>query len=258
MILTIDVGNSNICLALHDGKAKPLFMERIYTDREKTQEAYEKDVESVFSLHSVPMQRIEGIVFSSVVAPVTKTLLPAVDRLFSCPIITVNYDLDLGFKSFAEDPYTIGSDILADGVGALNEYPLPLVTFDFGTATVASYFNEKGEHEGVFISPGVRTSLNTLSSTSSALPDITLEAPGPAIGRTTVSAVKSGILYGFAGHIDGIAAHVEEMAGKEVTVVLTGGLSPFIAPYCKHPVIQDSELLMKGLYHIFVRNHDKI
>ena len=253
MILTVDVGNSNICLSLHENAPKPLFLERLHTDREKTSAAYEADLYAIFALHGVSVSEVSGIVFSSVVRPVTETLFPALSAVFSCKIITVNYDLDLGFTSNVDNPYEIGADILSDTVGAISEYPLPLLTFDFGTATVSSYVNADGVHEGVFISPGVRTSLNELLS-ASALPDISLGDPGSAIGKTTVAAVKSGIVYGSAGLIDGIAAHLEEAFGRPVTVILTGGLAPFIAPYCKHPVILDPELLMKGLYKIWERN----
>ena len=260
MILTIDIGNSNICFALHDMRPKPLFFERISTDRTKDAASYAADIEALLDLHGIRPSDIRGAVLSSVVEPVTNAVTEALDKVLPCSVIRVSEYLRKSFENRTDRPETVGTDILCDIEGALSLFPAPLMTFDLGTATVATFIrnNGKGEKpslEHVFIHPGVRTSLNSLSESTASLPDISLDRIGTPLGSDTVSSIRSGIFYGTAGLIDGFAERFEELIGQEVTVCLTGGLSPFIAPYCRHQIHQDSELLMRGLYLFWEKNH---
>lgn len=255
MILTADIGNTNICFALHTNDfADPLFFERIHTNREKTAAEYATDLKTILRLHEVSADDVTASAISSVVPVVAKALKSAMELVLSCPILEISSEIDLGYSIHVDDPRTVGHDILSDVAGAVAQYPLPVITFDMGTATVATMISEEKVLEGILICPGVRTSLNSLASSTSALPAISLDPPEKAIGRNTVDSMRSGIIYGMAGLMDGIIDRMEEETGKKCTVVATGGLSPFIAPYTSHEIILDSTLLMKGMWTLLKRN----
>lgn len=255
MILTADIGNTNIVFALQtEVSPDPVFFERIHTDKEKTALEYAVDLETILTLHHIDNTSITHAVVSSVVPAVTKAVHEALKLLLSCPVLNIRHDLNLGFENHAEDPSSVGCDILCDVAGAVSEYGSPVITFDMGTATVASIVSRIPALEGVLICPGVRTALNSLSSRTSSLPSIALEAPDHAIGTNTLDAMQSGIIYGNAGLLDGIIDQIEEDTREHYTVIATGGLSQFIVPFCRHEIITDSSLLVKGMWHILRRN----
>ncbi|MBP5224815.1 MAG: type III pantothenate kinase [Lachnospiraceae bacterium] len=259
MILTVDIGNSNICFALHDNDPSPLFFERVSTDRRKSAMAYEKDILAILKLHGTAPGDVTGAVLSSVVESVTNPVTAAIEAALPCSVLRVSEYMKKSFDNRTDRPETVGTDILCDVEGALSMYGAPLMTFDLGTATVATFVqpqkNGRPALEHVFIHPGVRTSLYSLSENTAALPDISLEQVDHILGTDTVSSIRAGIFYGTAGLIDGFATRFEEETGSPVTVCLTGGLSPFIAPYCRHEVHRDGELLMRGLYRLWEKNH---
>ncbi len=251
MILTVDVGNSNICFAIHaDDAPEPLFFERIHTSHEKTALEYTIDITTIFELHHVSAATVTDCALSSVVPVVTQNLLSALNRILSCRVLVITPHIHLPYGANVADISTVGTDILCDNAGTLLQYGFPSLTFDMGTATVASSLNDRRELDGVLISAGVRTSLNSLVSRTSALPQIALDAPDSVIGRTTEEAMRSGIIYGTAGLIDGIIDATEKETGLHYTVIATGGLSRFIAPYCRHEIILDPTLLMKGMWSL--------
>ncbi|MBQ9910486.1 MAG: type III pantothenate kinase [Lachnospiraceae bacterium] len=259
MILTVDIGNSNICFALHDNDPAPLFFERISTNRKKSAMAYEKDLLAILKLHGVSPADVVGAVLSSVAESVTNPVIAAIEAALPCSVVRVSEYLRKSFVNRTDRPETVGTDILCDVEGALSLFDAPLMTFDLGTATVATFVeqNEDGKPslEHVFIHPGVRTSLYSLSENTAALPDISLEHVDSILGTDTVSSIRAGIFYGTAGLIDGFASRFEKKTGKPVTVCMTGGLSPFIEPYCRHEVHLDRELLMRGLFRFWEMNH---
>lgn len=140
---------------------------------------------------------------------------------------------------------------VADAVAALTYYPVPLVIVDMGTATTVSVVDEKKRYLGGMILPGVRVSLDALISRASQLSGISIEEPKKLIGKNTVDCMKSGILYGNAAAVDGIIDRIEEELGKKVTAIATGGMSGKIIPHCKRKIIQDEDLLLKGLLVIY-------
>ena len=258
MILTVDIGNSNICFALHENDPKPLWFERLSTNRAKKASDFEKDLRAILSLHGVRPSDITGAVLSSVVGSVTLPVTEAIEAVLPCSVIRVSEYLKKSFANRTDRPETVGTDILCDIEGALSLVKPPLMTFDMGTATVGSFI-AKGKDglpslEHVFICPGVRTSLYSLSENTASLPDISLEHIESALGTDTVSSIRAGIFYGTAGLVEGFVSRFEEETGTKVNVCLTGGLSPFIAPYIGREVLQDSELLMRGLYLFYEKN----
>lgn len=270
MILTVDIGNSNICFALHeDASETPVFFERIHTGREKSPEDYATDLRMILDLHKKAASEITGALISSVVPPVTEAVKQGVEKVIPGKVLLMDYRLKLPFENHASDPSCVGHDILADITGALHQAEAPLITIDMGTATVISVVLPAGAEpsrvfpgkpsplpslSGVLIQAGVQTGLNSLANDTSALPDISLKAPDKVIGRNTENGMKSGIVFGTASMIDGMIDRIEKDTGYKFTVFATGGLSRFIIPYCTHEIHWDSELLMKGLYYVLKEN----
>ena len=146
------------------------------------------------------------------------------------------------------------ANAVADAVAALTYYPVPLVIVDMGTATTVSVVDEKKRYLGGMILPGVRVSLDALTSRASQLSGISIEEPKRLIGKNTVDCMKSGILYGNAAAVDGIIDRIEEELGQKVTAIATGGMSKKIIPHCRREIIQDEDLLLKGLLVIYEKN----
>lgn len=255
MILTVDIGNSNICFAIHaEDTPEPVFFERIHTNHSKTALEYMVDIRTIFELHHVSFSTVTDCALSSVVPVVTAGIEEALKKLLSCRIFKITPFIHLPYGANASDISPVGSDILCDNAGTLLQYGYPSMTFDLGTATVASSLDDKGCLDGVLITAGVRTSLNSLVQKTSALPQISLDPPQSVLGESTEEAMRSGLIYGTAGLLDGIIDRTEQETGLSYTVVATGGLSRFIAPYCRHEIILDPTLLMKGMWSLLKIN----
>ena len=166
----------------------------------------------------------------------------------------VGSGMKTGLNIIMDNPKTTGSDMIVDAVAALREYPAPLIVIDMGTATTMSVIDPAGNYIGGVILPGLRISLDTLSSRTAQLPQISLETPGKVIGKNTIDCMRSGIMYGTASMIDGIIDRMEAELGEKTTVIATGGLSRFVMPLCRHDIIIDNALLLKGLFILYQKN----
>ena len=153
-----------------------------------------------------------------------------------------------------DNPKTVGSDMIVDAVAALKDYPCPIVVIDMGTATTMSVIDQAGNYIGGVILPGLKVSLDSLSSKTAQLPDISLDIPRKVIGKNTIDCMRSGIMYGNAGTIDGILDRMEDELGACPSVVATGGLSRFVVPLCRHNIVYDEALLLKGLRILYEKN----
>ena len=145
--------------------------------------------------------------------------------------------------------------MIVDAVAAIKEYPCPLIIIDMGTATTMTVVDHAGNYIGGVILPGLKVSLDSLSSKTAQLPFISLDIPQKVIGKNTIDCMRSGIMYGTAGTIDGILDRMEKELGEPPTVLATGGLSRFIVPLCRHKIVYDEALLLKGLLILYQKNH---
>ena len=159
-----------------------------------------------------------------------------------------------GLNILMDNPKTVGSDMIVDAVAAIREHPCPIIIIDMGTATTLSVVDKNGCYIGGVILPGLRLSLDTLSSKTAQLPSISLDIPSKVIGKNTIDCMRSGIMYGNASMIDGIIDRMEEELGQPATLVATGGLSRFVTPLCRHSIIYDEALLLKGLLILYEKN----
>ena len=253
MILTVDVGNSNIVLAAVEGD-EILFEARLLTDAARTADQYRADAQAVLEAHGVDPRKLEGSVIASVVPAVQEALFHALHRLTGQEPLTVVPGLKTGLTVLTDDPNEIGADLVVGSVAALRMYQPPVIMVDMGTATTVMALNRDGAFVGGCIAPGVRISMDALTGRTALLPDLELEMPEKAIGSNTVDCMRSGVLMGAACMLDGMVERMEAELGCKTTVIATGGIARFVIPMCKTPMIYDQDLLVKGLAILYREN----
>lgn len=253
MLLTVDVGNTNINLGIFDGDTLTMSA-RLSTDRQKTSDQYAVDFVNIFSVYKISSDNIEGAVVSSVVPEITLHIKNAIQRLTGKKAIVLSPGVKTGLNILIDNPAQLGADLAAGAVGAVTEYPLPAFIVDLGTATKICAVDENRNFKGCMIAPGVAISLKALTDISSLLPAISLEPPKKACGTNTVESMQSGIVLGTASMIDGIIEHFVKESGEPKTIIATGGLASFIAPVCKREMVLDQDLILKGLKEIYRKN----
>ena len=253
MILTIEIGNSTITLGGVEGE-QIHFECRINTDRVKTSDTYCIDLKTLFEIYGVELTSIEGVIISSVVPQVMNSVRTAIRKLLNLEPLIVGPGLKTGLDIRLENPAAMGAGLVAADVAALAEYKPPLIIIDMGTATTMSVLDPKGAHLGGCVCPGVKISLDALTSRTSLLPGIQLDSPKQAVGRNTADAMRSGIMFGTAAMLDGMIDRFSDETGWDFTIVATGRLAERIAPLCRHEITVDRHLIIKGLVALYREN----
>lgn len=253
MILTIDIGNTNIVLGgfTEDNIA---FVARIATDTKKTEDEYAAVIRSVLSIHAVEKKEIKGAIVASVVPPLTAIMKKAVQIVYGIQPIVVGPGIKTGINIRCDNPSSVGADLICACVAAHHLYGSPSLVIDMGTATKMMLVDQTGTFCGASIIPGVHIGLRALSGDTAQLPQISLEAPRSVIGKNTVDCMRSGVVYGNACLIDGMIERFCEETGESLPVYATGGLANTIIPFCKHKVTLDEHLVLKGLYILYKKN----
>ena len=256
MILTIDVGNTNIVLgAVENGKI--LSTSRIATNRGDLANDFALKIRQVCELDGVDYTRFEGAIMSSVVPQVNLPLKNAVKKLMGLDCLVVGAGVKTGINIKIDDPATLGADLITGAVGAVSKFKPPLVIADMGTATTVMAIDGGGAFCGGAIIPGVKLSYRALSAGASLLPEISIESPKKCIGTNTVDCMTSGAVYGAAAMLDGMIDRMEEELGEPVTAVATGGIARHIVPYCKRKIEYEPDLILMGLEIIYKKNMKK-
>lgn len=252
MIFAIDVGNTNIVIGCctDDGI---LFRERVSTNHTATSLEYAAIFKTAFEMHDISTKEITGSIISSVVPAVTRNVRIAAEKLTGTQAMVVGPGIKTGLSIKIDNPAQLGSDLVVDAVAGIKNYHVPLIIIDMGTATTISVIDKNSNYMGGMIIPGVSISHDSLVNRTSQLRKVALEPPKKLIGTETVECLKSGMIYGNAGALDGIIDRVREEIG-ECTVVATGGLAGTIIPYCRNKIIIDDDLLLKGLKVIYEKN----
>ncbi len=253
MILAIDIGNTNIVLGCIENK-KILFTERLSTVQSRTSLEYAISFKTVMELHDIPADSVTGAIIDSVVPPLTSLVTDALKKIVGCDAMIVGPGIRTGLNILMDNPAQVGADLIVGAVAGITDYACPLILIDMGTATTISVIDDKKNYIGGMILPGLQVSLDSLTSRTSKLPRIGLDPPKRLIGRNTIDCMKSGILYGNASTIDGMIDRIQEEIGMSCTVVATGGLAGRIIELCRHEIILDDELLLKGLWYIYEKN----
>lgn len=255
MILAIDMGNSNIKIGVLEDE-EHMIEERVSTAYNKTSMEYAMDITAILEFHGIDKKHIDGAILSSVVPPLTGTLRTAVRKVLGKAPLLVrsNLHMHIGLSSM-KYPEKVGADLLAGLEAANLAYPgEPVIVVTMGTATTMTVLTKEREYIGGVILPGLQVSLNSLSAGTAQLPAISLEKPGRVIANETAECMRSGILYGNAAQIDGLISRMEEELGIPCRVVATGGLARFVVPLCRHKIVLDKWLLMKGLLTLYRQN----
>lgn len=253
MILTIDIGNTNIVLGGFDDE-KLRFISRISTNAKKTDAEYATKLKSILSLYGVDDSEVSGAAISSVVPILTQTIANAIKIVFNVKAVIVGPGIKTGINLLADNPAQVGADLICACVAAAKLYTPPVLIIDMGTATKFMLVDESKSFTGVSIMPGVEISLKALTGGAAQLPQISLVPPKKLLGTNTIDCMRSGIIYGNAAMLDGMIDRIGDEVKSEITIVATGGLSRSIIPYCRHDVILDDDLILKGLLIIYNKN----
>ena len=253
MLLAIDIGNTNIVIGCIQND-EILFQARIATDRTRTSDQYGVEIKNMLEAFGVRRENITDCIISSVVPPVFHSVRTGVIKVIGKQPMVVGPGLKTGLNIQMDVPSQVGSDRIVIAVAALAEYAPPLILMDMGTATTIEVVEEGNAYIGGVIFPGVKISLDALTSRAAQLPDISLDKPKRVVGKNTVECMRSGTMYGTAAMIDGIVDRIEEELGHSSTLIATGGMAQFITPLCRHKIILEKDLLLKGLNIIYKKN----
>ena len=253
MVLAIDIGNTNIVIGCIQNK-ECLFVERLSTVHQKTEIEYAIDIKTVLDIYHIDVEQIEGGIISSVVPQVTNAAKLALEKILKKNVMVVGAGVKTGLNIRMDNPSSVGSDLIVGAVAGVAQYPVPLIIFDLGTANTVCVIDKNKDYIGGMIYPGIQVSVDSLTANASQLSGISLEAPKQIIGKNTVDCMKSGVFYGNVALIDGMLDKIEEEMGQKLTIIATGGLAKALIPYCKHDIILDDALLLKGLKIIYEKN----
>ncbi|MGY3717107.1 type III pantothenate kinase [Sutcliffiella cohnii] len=254
MIFVLDVGNTNTVLGVYE-RDKLVHHWRIETSRNKTEDEYGMIIKNLLQHVGISFEDFNGIIISSVVPPIMFSLERMCNKYFGINPIVVGPGIKTGLNIKYENPREVGADRIVNAVAAIREYGSPLIIVDFGTASTYCYINEKKQYMGGAIAPGIGISTEALYSRAAKLPRIEIARPEGIIGKTTVSAMQAGILYGYVGQVEGIVERMKQESKEKPKVIATGGLAELIAKESNVIDIVDPFLTLKGLYLIYTKNH---
>ena len=246
MQVCVDIGNTNIVLALHDGEE---FIDsfRVYTDQKKTGDEYLVIFRSLMQGTTIDLTKVDRVIVSSVVPNLTRSIMKILRRIFPVEPLLVTHKVETGLNR-ESIPEELGSDLLCNLAYAHYEFPDDAVMIvDFGTALTLSSVNERGEVLGVAIAPGLITAVNSLFGSTAQLPQVELKVPVSAIGRTSEESIRSGIMLGYAGLVESLIDRTEKELGRKMKVIATGGLSMTISSIIDRIDKVDGLHTLKGL-----------
>ncbi len=253
MILTLDIGNTNIKTALFDG-AEMVKYWRLSTNITSTSDEYGITIMNLFQHEGISVKDVEGIVISSVVPTINFTIEHMCQNYFGKMPLFIGPGVKTGINIRYENPRELGSDRIANAVAAYEEYGAPTIFIDFGTATTFGVVGEGGAFLGGCICPGIKLASEALVTGTAKLPRFELTRPEHVIGRTTLTNLQSGMYYGYVGLVKNIVSKIKQELGQQATVVATGGMAVMIAEESKAIDKLDGLLTLKGLRLIYERN----
>ena len=254
MLLAVNVGNTNTVLGVFRG-AELEHQWRTSTETERTADELAVLFGGLLEQADLSFSnQITGVVISSVVPTSTGALRDMVERYFNFPPVIVEPGTKTGMPILTDNPRELGADRVVNALAAFNRYGGPCIVIDFGTATTYDALSEKGEFLGGAIAPGLQTKNASLSRETARLPQVELQAPRTAIGKNTVDAIQSALIFGTAAEADGMIERMRKEFGGDATVVATGGLAPLIIPHCQFVDEHDPWLTLEGLRLVFERN----
>ncbi len=252
MLLALDVGNTNITIGAFKG-SDLIGHWRLRTIREQTADEWGILMRNLFSLSSLDLADVKGVIISSVVPAVDQPLTAMTERYFDRQPLSVSYQTDIGLKILYDNPREVGADRLVNSVAAWKRYGGPAVVVDLGTTINFDCITANGEFAGGLISPGIGMSIGGLFARTARLPMVDFREPEKLIGSNTVGSIQSGLFFGFLGLIDGIVDRISEELGPGTKAIATGGQGHMIAKYSRTVKLYDEHLTLEGLRLIWDR-----
>ena len=253
MLLTLDMGNTNITIGVFDGD-RLVLESRVATDPIKMEDQYAVELLDILRLYGVNAGDIDGSIISSVVPPLDHAIRRAVKKVTGAAPLIVGPGTRTGINIRIDNPAQLGADLLVGAVAVVAKYGTPCIIWDLGTATTVSVIDQNGYFRGGVIVAGIGTALNSLIANTSLLQHISIEAPAHVIGSNTIDSMQSGAVYGTAAMIDGMCDRIEDELGVSANIIATGGLSREITPHCRRQITYDENLLLEGLRLVYEKN----
>jgi type III pantothenate kinase len=255
VLLAVDVGNSNVTLALFDGERLAADW-RVTSHRERTADEVGLELRQLFDLRGLDTKIVTGVVISSVVPNLNSALIEASRQYLNCEPVMVGPGVKTSVRVRAENPREVGADRIANALAAFTKYGGPVVVIDFGTAVTYDAINAEGDYLGGAIAPGVEISLDALISHTAMLRRVEPVAPDSVIGRNTVTSIQSGLVWGFVAQVEGMVARMVKELGGSAHVVATGGQASLVAGLTHVIEKTDPLLTLEGLRLIYLQNAD--
>ncbi len=256
MLLVIDVGNTNTVLGIYRGD-QLIHDWRIRTVPDLTVDEYGMLIYNLYKSSGIGDREIDAIIISCVVPPVLNVLEPLCEKYFHLKPLIVGPGIKTGMPIYYDNPREVGADRIVNAVAGFEKYQRAMIIVDFGTATTFDYVSAKGEYMGGCIAPGIMISSEALFQRAAKLPRVELSRPKTIVAKDTVSSMQAGIMFGYAGLVDGIVERIKEEVRDNPLVLATGGLARVIAPETKTINVVDDMLTLDGLRIIYLRNCGK-
>jgi type III pantothenate kinase len=256
MLLVIDVGNTNTVLGVYDGE-QLIHDWRIRTVVGHTVDEYGMLIYNLYKNSRISSRTIEDIIISCVVPPMLNILEPLCQKYFNLKPLIVGPGVKTGMPIFYDNPKEVGADRIVNAVAGFEKYRQDMIIVDFGTATTFDYVSNKGEYMGGCIAPGIVISSEALFERAAKLPRVEFSKPKAIVAKDTISSMQAGIMYGYAGLVDGICDRMKAEVKSNPLVIATGGLAKIVAPETKSINIVDEMLTLEGLRIIYLRNKTK-
>jgi type III pantothenate kinase len=253
MLLAVDVGNTQTVLGVFDGSTLKEHW-RVATEAERTADEIGALVDRLLELRGLDLEEIDGVCLATTVPPLLREYETFAEQYAGARLLVVGPGAKTGIPVLFDEPRDVGPDRIVNAVAARERYGGPCIVVDFGTATTFDAVSAAGEYVGGVIAPGIEISMEALFARAARLVKVDFAPPPAVIGKTTVAGLQSGLVYGFAGQVDGVVARMREELGADASVIATGGLASLIAPHSQTIERVDPELTLEGLRLIWNLN----
>ena len=254
MLLAIDIGNTNVVLGVFNDEDKLVENWRVGTNVQITPDEYAMTFKDLFNFSGIEFKLITGVIISTVVPPLLPVMIEMSRKYFSIDPVVVTHQLKTGISISYDNPKEVGADRIVNAAAGYKIYGGPIIIVDFGTATTFCAVTKDGQYLGGAIAPGVKISAEALFQRASKLPRVELTKPPRVIGSDTISAMQAGIIYGYAGLVDGIVERMKKELSPHSFVMATGGLAELVSPETKTIQEIKPHLTLEGLLLLYGMN----